>query len=60
MRRFLRDNGLSITMFGLFVIFVMAQSIAGFLDYNSTQEEHGQPPVGYKYVYWRRVAQKSI
>ena len=47
MRRFLRDNGLSIVMFGLFVIFVTAQSIAGFFDYNSTQEEHGRAPVGY-------------
>ena len=47
MRRFLRDNGLSITMFGLFLVFVTAQSVAGFSDYNSTQKEHGQPPVGY-------------
>ena len=47
MRRFLRDNGLSITMLGLFVVFVTAQSFAGFLDYNSTQEEHGRSPVGY-------------
>jgi hypothetical protein len=47
MRRFLRDNGLSITMFGLFFVFVGAQSIMGFFDYNSTQKEHGRPPVGY-------------
>jgi len=47
MRRLLRDNGLSITMFGLFFVFVAAQSIMGFLDYNSTEKEHGQPPVGY-------------
>ena len=47
MRRFLRENGLSITMFGLFFIFVTAQSVAGLSDYNSTQKEHGRPPVGY-------------
>src|SRR5215213_8914821 len=47
MRRFLRENGLSIAMFGLFFIFVAAQSVAGLLDYNSTEEEHGRPPVGY-------------
>jgi hypothetical protein len=47
MRRFLRDNGLSVAMFGLFFVFVSAQSAMGFLDYNSTEEEHGRPPVGY-------------
>ena len=29
MRRVLRDNGLSITMFALFLVFLIAQSIAG-------------------------------
>src|SRR5829696_1237684 len=47
MRRLLRDNGLSIAMFGLFFVFVSAQSTMGFLDYNSTEKEQGQPPVGY-------------
>jgi hypothetical protein len=47
MRRLLRDNGLSIVVFTLFVVFVVGQSIAGFLDYNSTEKEHGRPPVGY-------------
>ena len=41
MRRLLRDNGLTIAMFGLFFVFVSAQSIMGFLDYNSTEKEHG-------------------
>ena len=45
MRRFLRDNSLSITMFGLFVVFVTAQSVAGLFGYNSTQMEHGEAPV---------------
>jgi hypothetical protein len=47
MRRSLRDNGLSIVVFALFFVFVVGQSIAGFLDYNSTEKEHGRPPVGY-------------
>ncbi len=47
MRRLLRDNGLSIVVFTLFFVFVVGQSIAGFLDYNSTEKEHGRPPVGY-------------
>ena len=37
MRRLLRDNGLSIAMFGLFFVIVSAQSIMGLLDYNSTR-----------------------
>ena len=47
MRRFVRDNGLSITMFALFFVFVAAQSVAGLSEYNNTQREHGLPPVGY-------------
>ena len=47
MRRLLRDNGLSIAMFGLFFVFVSAQSVMGLLDYNSTQEEHEQRSVSY-------------
>jgi hypothetical protein len=47
MRRFLHDNGLSITMIGLFFVFVTAQSVMGLLDYNSTEKEHGRPPIGY-------------
>ncbi len=47
MRRFLRDNGLSIVVFALFFAFLLGHSIAGFFDYNSTEKEHGRPPVGY-------------
>jgi hypothetical protein len=35
MRRLLRDNGLSITMFALFLVFLVAQSIAGYQTNNS-------------------------
>ena len=47
MRRVLRDNGLSITMFALFLVFLVAQSITGFKTSNSDNEEHGQPPESY-------------
>jgi len=47
MRRALRDNALSLTMFGLFLIFLVAQSFAGYRSNNSENEEHGQPPESY-------------
>jgi hypothetical protein len=47
MRRVLRDNGLSITMFALFLIFIVAQSIAGYKASNSDNEEHRQPRESY-------------
>jgi hypothetical protein len=47
MRRVLRDNGLSITMFALFLIFLVAQSIAGWKSNNSDNEQHRQPPESY-------------
>jgi hypothetical protein len=47
MRRVLRDNGLSITMLALFLIFLVAQSVAGWKASNSDLEEHRQPPESY-------------
>jgi len=47
MRRILRENGLSIVMFGLFLFSVMGQSIMGFHEYNEDQKEHGQASIGY-------------
>src|SRR5215211_9185194 len=47
MRRVLRDNALSPTMFRLFLIIPMAQSFAGYRSNNSENEEHGQPPESY-------------
>ena len=47
MRRVLRDNGLSITMFALFLIFLVAQSITGYKATNSDNEEHRQPRESY-------------
>jgi len=43
MRRVLRDNGLSIIMFALFVVFLAAQSVAGWKANNSDNQLHRQP-----------------
>jgi hypothetical protein len=48
MKRFLRENGLSLVWFGLFFLaFIVGQTLAGHREYNSDQEEHGQPTVTY-------------
>ena len=47
MRRFLHDNGLSLVMFGLFALFLIAQSVTGFQVYNDDQREHGESAIGY-------------
>ncbi len=47
MRRLFRDNGLSLTMFGLFAAFLLLQSITGWSVTNSEYEEHNQPQVTY-------------
>lgn len=48
MRRFLRDNGLSLVLFGLFFSsFLVGQSIAGHREYNDDQSEHGRPTITY-------------
>ena len=48
MQRILRENGLSIVLFGLFVfVLIGGQSTTGYLEYNNEQQEHGQTPIGY-------------
>jgi len=47
MRRLLRENGLSICLFVLFLFSAVAQSITGFHTYNQEQQEHSQPTVGF-------------
>lgn len=47
MRRFFRENGLIVVMFGLFLAFVACQSIAGLFEHNRDQIDHGQPPISY-------------
>jgi hypothetical protein len=47
MRRFLRENGLSIAMFGLFFIFLLLQSLTGWRSANQENQEHHQPTESY-------------
>lgn len=47
MQRILRENGLSIAMFGLFFIFLVAQSITGHREYNQDLQEHKQLRISY-------------
>jgi hypothetical protein len=47
LRKFFRENGLSLVMFGLFLLFWLGQSLTGMHSYNQDQREHGQPAVSY-------------
>ena len=46
MRRFLRENGLSLAAFGIFLICLVGQAVTGLHEYNADQREHGRPAVG--------------
>jgi hypothetical protein len=45
MRKIWRQNGLSITVFALFIVFLVGQAIAGWLEENHDLEQHGQPAI---------------
>ena len=47
MKRFLRDNGLGLVMFGFFALFLVAQSVTELAVYNDDQREHGEATIGY-------------
>jgi hypothetical protein len=47
MRRFLRENSLSTVMFGLFLTFLLLQSVAGWRTANHENQEHQQPSESY-------------
>jgi hypothetical protein len=40
-----RNNGLSIVLFGLFLLTMAGQTVTGWIEHNQTQEEHGESPV---------------
>ena len=46
MRRFFRNNGLSLALLVLFALSLGGQVFAGHREYNENRGEHGQPPVG--------------
>jgi hypothetical protein len=47
MRRFFRENGLSIVLLALFVAFWIGQSVAGYREHNNEQRDHGQAAISY-------------
>ena len=47
MRHFCRNNGLSITLFGLFLVTEMGLSVAGYYHYNEDREQHGEQKIEY-------------
>jgi hypothetical protein len=47
MRRVFRENGLSIVLASLFLIFWVGQSFVGYREHNSEQRDHGQPEVAF-------------
>jgi hypothetical protein len=46
MRRFLRDNGLSVALFTLFFVSYIGQGVAGWLALSQDMRVHGQEPLG--------------
>jgi hypothetical protein len=47
MRRILRDQGLTLVMLGLFLIFLGAQSVTGFRVYNDERVQMGKSEISY-------------
>ena len=47
MRQFLRDNGLSVALFILFLISILGQAVAGWRALVEELRLHEQPPVGF-------------
>jgi len=47
MRRWLRNNGLAVTLLAIFIAIFVGQSVVGWRVYNQDQREHGEVEVGY-------------
>jgi hypothetical protein len=47
-RRLLRNNGLSLTVFGLFFAILIGQSVVGERVYNQDQLDHGEMAISYR------------
>src|SRR5215212_4474354 len=47
MRRFLRDNGLSIALFALFTLSLAGQAMAGWRAYEDELRTHALPAIGF-------------
>jgi len=42
-RRFIRENGLSLALFGIFLLSIVGQAWTGLVEYNEQRVEHGLP-----------------
>lgn len=47
MQKLWRENGLSIVLFVMFLIFLWGQSCTGMLEENDERVQHGEPPISY-------------
>ena len=47
MRRFLRDNGLSVALFSLFLLSIVGQSIAGWRAFQEELRQHATTEIGF-------------
>ena len=47
MRTFLRNHGLTLAMFGLFLVALVPMSVAGHRAYDADLREHGERPIPY-------------
>lgn len=47
MKSFLKNNGLTIVLLGLFCFSFLGQYLTGYAEYNDSQREHNQPTVTY-------------
>jgi hypothetical protein len=47
MKRIWRENGLSIVMLALFLVFLIAQSLSGYRVFNEDQQEHGEDQISF-------------
>ena len=45
MRGFLRENGLTLVVLALFLVFMVAQTLAGAAHLNEERRSHGEPPL---------------
>lgn len=43
LKKIWRDNGLSVVLFGLFIVFLCGQTISGWMDTNHELEQHNEP-----------------
>jgi hypothetical protein len=48
MRRFTRDNGLSLVLLAIFIATLVGQGITGFEVYNDEQRDHNQPTTTFR------------